>query len=75
MDVVVVVGRRSPITEYQLSGATTAVISMWISNTAATAMMLPIGLGILGAIPRRRAGRALSNRPDADALLRLDAVA
>ena len=36
-------------------GATTAVISMWISNTAATAMMLPIGLGILGAIPRQGA--------------------
>lgn len=28
-------------------GAATAVISMWISNTAATAMMLPIGLGVL----------------------------
>jgi sodium-dependent dicarboxylate transporter 2/3/5 len=28
-------------------GAATAVISMWISNTAATALMLPIGLGVL----------------------------
>jgi sodium-dependent dicarboxylate transporter 2/3/5 len=31
-------------------GAATAVISMWISNTAATAMMLPIGLGILSTL-------------------------
>jgi sodium-dependent dicarboxylate transporter 2/3/5 len=28
-------------------GAVTAVISMWISNTAATALMLPIALGIV----------------------------
>jgi sodium-dependent dicarboxylate transporter 2/3/5 len=30
-------------------GAISAFISMWISNTAATAMMLPIGLGIITA--------------------------
>lgn len=30
-------------------GAITAFISMWISNTAATAMMFPIGLGIIYA--------------------------
>ena len=28
-------------------GAITALLSMWISNTAATAMMFPIGLGII----------------------------
>ncbi|HTK86790.1 MAG TPA: DASS family sodium-coupled anion symporter [Nitrospiraceae bacterium] len=37
-------------------GAVTAVMSMWISNTAATAMMLPIGLGVLGTLQRNRAG-------------------
>src|SRR5687768_11394251 len=31
-------------------GAATSVISMWISNTAATAMMLPVGLGILSTL-------------------------
>ncbi len=31
-------------------GAITAFISMWISNTAATAMMLPIAIGIVTAI-------------------------
>ena len=31
-------------------GAATAVISMWISNTAATALMLPIGLGVLSTL-------------------------
>lgn len=30
-------------------GAATAIVSMWISNTAATALMLPIGTGILTA--------------------------
>jgi solute carrier family 13 (sodium-dependent dicarboxylate transporter), member 2/3/5 len=33
-------------------GLITAIISMWVSNTATTAMMLPIGLGILGAMHR-----------------------
>ena len=31
-------------------GAISAFISMWISNTASTAMMLPIGLGIITAM-------------------------
>ncbi len=31
-------------------GAIAAVASMWISNTATTAMMFPIGLGIVGAM-------------------------
>ncbi len=31
-------------------GAIAAFISMWISNTATTAMMLPMGLGIIGAM-------------------------
>lgn len=35
---------------YLLFGAT-ALISMWVSNTATTAMMLPLGLGILRHIP------------------------
>src|SRR5687768_10127587 len=31
-------------------GAVTALLSMWVSNTATTAMMLPIALGILTAL-------------------------
>ena len=30
---------------------TTAIISMWISNTATTAMMLPLALGLLACLP------------------------
>jgi sodium-dependent dicarboxylate transporter 2/3/5 len=34
-----------------------AGLSMWVSNTATTVMMLPIALGVIGAIePRREAG-------------------
>jgi len=31
-------------------GVVTALVSMWVSNTAATVMMLPVGLGILRAL-------------------------
>jgi sodium-dependent dicarboxylate transporter 2/3/5 len=36
-------------------GAIAAFLSMWMSNTATTAMMLPIGLGVLSTLPRRQA--------------------
>jgi sodium-dependent dicarboxylate transporter 2/3/5 len=35
-------------------GAITAFISMWVSNTATTAMMLPIALGILNTFPEEK---------------------
>jgi solute carrier family 13 (sodium-dependent dicarboxylate transporter), member 2/3/5 len=39
-------------------GAITALISMWVSNTATTAMMFPIALAILREIARLRAERS-----------------
>jgi sodium-dependent dicarboxylate transporter 2/3/5 len=45
-------------------GIVTAVLSMWVSNTATTAMMMPIGLGILTALHRTRGdGSAFGSRP------------
>jgi sodium-dependent dicarboxylate transporter 2/3/5 len=41
-------------------GLATAVMSMWVSNTAIAAMMLPIGLGILDALHRMRITRGLA---------------
>jgi len=44
-------------------GAITAFVSMWISNTAATAMMFPIGLGIISALAdllARQTGRPVA---------------
>lgn len=43
-------------------GLTCAILSMWISNTAATAMMFPIGLGIIytmGDIVAEQTGKAV----------------
>src|SRR5690606_35304997 len=43
-------------------GLVTAVLSMWVSNTATTAMMLPIALGLLGAL--KQTGAAGRGAPD-----------
>lgn len=44
-------------------GVVTAFLSMWISNTATTAMMLPVGLGMLSAIHRLRVERGEAAGP------------
>ncbi|MDQ1266109.1 MAG: solute carrier family 13 (sodium-dependent dicarboxylate transporter), er 2/3/5, partial [Bacteroidota bacterium] len=46
-------------------GAITAFISMWISNTATTAMMYPIGLGIIYSI-----GKVIKEHHGSDAEIR-----
>lgn len=38
----------------------TALVSMWISNTATTVMMLPIGLSVIGLLKDRMGGGATS---------------
>lgn len=45
---------RSPARILAAFAAATAGLSMWISNTAATAMMFPIGLAILSEMARRK---------------------
>lgn len=42
--------QRSPMRVLFALGAIVAVASMWVSNTASTAMMLPIALGVLSAM-------------------------
>ena len=44
-------------------GLVTALVSMWVSNTATTAMMLPIGLGILGALHEVRVAEGRATGP------------
>jgi len=49
--------QRSPARALFAFGAIVAIASMWISNTAATAMMLPIALGVLAAIGEIHGGK------------------
>lgn len=44
-------------------GAVTAFVSMWVSNTATTAMMLPIALGLLGALHETRVRQGVAAGP------------
>jgi sodium-dependent dicarboxylate transporter 2/3/5 len=39
--------------------AATALVSMWVSNTAAAAMMVPIALAVVNLVLERRTGRTL----------------
>jgi len=52
--------QKSPLRVLFAFGAVVAIASMWISNTAATAMTLPIALGVLEAM--RKMQDAGSNR-------------
>ena len=50
-------GGRSPAALVFSLMAVTAFLSMWVSNTATTMMMLPIGLSIIAALAPKFAGR------------------
>ena len=52
---------RSPFTLYAALGIMTALLSMWMSNVATTAVMIPIALGVLATTPE------LAARPRAQA--------
>ncbi|MCX7823998.1 MAG: DASS family sodium-coupled anion symporter [Verrucomicrobiae bacterium] len=56
---------RSPVILVAAMGVMTAVLSMWMSNSATTAMMTPIALGVLRANPHFSS----SDRAKADLLL------
>lgn len=43
---------RTPSRVLATVGAITCAISLWVSNTATTALMLPVGTGVLGAMGR-----------------------
>ncbi|MES2468446.1 MAG: SLC13 family permease [Verrucomicrobiota bacterium] len=43
---------RSPLTLYTALGGMTALLSMWMSNVATTAVMIPIALGVLTTTPQ-----------------------
>jgi sodium-dependent dicarboxylate transporter 2/3/5 len=49
---------ESPFRLLLAFGGTTAFLSMWISNTATTAMMFPIGIAILSEMARLQAQRS-----------------
>ena len=67
---------RAPTRMLVVYGAWRRCISMWISNTATTAMMFPIGLSIVGARRPARHGvagrrcRRFAHRHDADDVVR-----
>jgi sodium-dependent dicarboxylate transporter 2/3/5 len=43
---------RSPSRLLGTVGVITCAVSLWVSNTATTAMMLPVGIGLLGGLGR-----------------------
>jgi sodium-dependent dicarboxylate transporter 2/3/5 len=68
---------RSPHTVLAAVGVSVALVSMWISNTAATAMMYPVTLGIIAVLAAGQRGDdgRFATSPYASALLLMTAYA
>lgn len=67
---------RSPAALLTMLGTAVALISMWVNNTAATAMMYPVTLGIIGVLAQRSdEGERFSLSPYASGLLMITAYA
>ncbi len=65
----------SPTRLYAAFAGITAVISMWVSNAATTAMMLPIGLSILAELGSRQGMTQYQATPFAAGLMLITAFA
>lgn len=65
----------NPLRLYAAFGGITALVSMWVSNAATTAMMLPIGLSILSEIGSRQGLRDFRSSPFASGLVLITAFA
>ena len=65
----------SPTRLYAAFAGITAVISMWVSNAATTAMMLPIGLSILAELGARQGMTHYQATPFAAGLMLITAFA
>jgi solute carrier family 13 (sodium-dependent dicarboxylate transporter), member 2/3/5 len=65
----------NPLRLYAAFGGITALISMWVSNAATTAMMLPIGLSIIAEIGARQGLRDFRSSPFAAGLMLITAFA
>ncbi|MCX7975345.1 MAG: DASS family sodium-coupled anion symporter [Candidatus Aminicenantes bacterium] len=65
--------RQSPLRLLFMLGLTTACLSMWISNTATTAMMYPLSLGLISMLQKKtretRNDQILLSTPFATAFL------
>lgn len=67
---------RSPSTVLLAVGLSVGLVSMWISNTAATAMIYPVTMGMIGVLGAARGdANAFSRSPYATTLLLITAYA
>lgn len=65
----------NPLRLYAAFAGITALISMWVSNAATTAMMLPIGLSIIAEVGARQGLKDFRSSPFAAGLMLITAFA